>query len=97
MTAKPDGYTLATAVSTIVLVPQMQKVAFDPFKDFTYIQQFAAFPVGVTVKTDSPFKSWADVIAHAKANLALSPMVRRARAPTCISVWSACSATPESN
>src|SRR5215813_4488187 len=68
MTAKPDGYTLATAVSTIVLVPQMQKVAFDPFKDFTYIQQFAAFPVGVTVKTDSPFKSWADVIAHAKAN-----------------------------
>src|SRR5262245_59693547 len=46
MAAKPDGYTLATAVSTIVLVPQMQKVAFDPFKDFTYIQQFAAFPVG---------------------------------------------------
>jgi tripartite-type tricarboxylate transporter receptor subunit TctC len=68
MAAKPDGYTLATAVSTIVLVPQMQRVAFDPFKDFTYIQQFAAFPVGVTVKTDSPFKSWADVIAHAKAN-----------------------------
>ena len=68
MTAKPDGYTLATAVSTLVLVPQMQKVAFDPFKDFTYLQQLAAFPVGVTVKTDSHFKSWADVIAHAQAN-----------------------------
>ena len=67
-TAKPDGYTIGTAVSTLVLVPQMQKVAFDPFQSFTYIQQLAAFPVGVTVKTDSPFKSWADVMAHAKAN-----------------------------
>jgi tripartite-type tricarboxylate transporter receptor subunit TctC len=93
MATKPDGYTLATAVSTLVLVPQMQKVAFDPFKDFTYIQQFAAFPVGVTVKTDSPFKSWADVIAYAK----LSPMARRAPAPMCISAWSVCRATPESN
>src|SRR5262245_4593188 len=68
ITAKPDGYTIGTAVSTLVLVPQMQKVAFDPFKDFTYIQQLAAFPIGVTVKTESSFKSWADVIAHAKAN-----------------------------
>src|SRR5262245_43487120 len=67
-TANPDGYTIGTAVSTLVLVPQMQKVAFDPFKDFTYIQQLAAFPIGVTVKTESSFKSWADVIAHAKAN-----------------------------
>jgi len=67
-TAKPDGYTIGTAASTVVLVPQMQKVAFDPFKDFTYIQRLAAFPIGVTVKTESPFKSWADVIAHAKAN-----------------------------
>jgi len=67
-TAKPDGYTIGTAVSTLVLVPQMQKVAFDPFKDFTYVQQLAAFPIGVTVKTESPFKSWTDVIAHAKAN-----------------------------
>jgi len=66
--AKPDGYVLATAVSTIVLVPQMQKVAFDPFKDFTYIEQLAAFPVGVTVKADSPFRNWADLIAHAKSN-----------------------------
>lgn len=28
----------------------------------------AVFPVGVTVKADSPFKSWSDVIAHAKTN-----------------------------
>lgn len=67
-TAKPDGHTVGTAVSTIVLVPQMQKVAFEPFRDFTFLLQLAAFPVGVTVRTDSQFKSWSDVFAHAKAN-----------------------------
>jgi tripartite-type tricarboxylate transporter receptor subunit TctC len=67
-TAKPDGYTVSAVVSTLVLVPLMQKVAYDPFKDFTYILQVASFPLGVTVKSDSPYKSWADVVAYAKAN-----------------------------
>src|ERR1700722_7972746 len=67
-TAKPDGYTVSAVVSTPVLVPLMQKVAYDPFKDFTYILQVASFPLGVTVKSDSPYKSWADVVAYAKAN-----------------------------
>lgn len=68
LTAKPDGYTLASAVSTLVLVPQMQKIPFDPLRDFTYILQVASFPVGVAVKSSSPFKIWADVVAFAKAN-----------------------------
>src|SRR5215475_13461131 len=38
-TAKPDGYTVSAVVSTLVLVPLMQKVAYDPFKDFTYMLQ----------------------------------------------------------
>jgi tripartite-type tricarboxylate transporter receptor subunit TctC len=67
-TAKPDGYTVSAVVSTLVLLPQMQKVAYDPFKDFTYILQVASFPLGVTVKADSPYKSWADVLTYAKAN-----------------------------
>ena len=66
--AKPDGYTVSAVVSTLVLVNQMQKVAFDPYKDFTYILQVAAFPLGITIKSDSPHKSWADLVAHAKAN-----------------------------
>jgi tripartite-type tricarboxylate transporter receptor subunit TctC len=67
-TARPDGYTISAAFSTLVLLPQMQKVAYDPLKDFTYILQIASFPLGVTVKADSPFKAWADVITYAKAN-----------------------------
>lgn len=67
-TAKPDGTMVSSLVSTLVLVPQMQKVAFDPFKDFTYLLQVGSFPLGVAVKADSSFKSWADVETFAKAN-----------------------------
>jgi hypothetical protein len=35
LAAKPDGYTIATGLSTLVLLPQMQKVAFEPMQDFT--------------------------------------------------------------
>jgi tripartite-type tricarboxylate transporter receptor subunit TctC len=66
--AKPDGYTVSGLFSTLVLVPQMQKVTYDPFRDFTYILQVASFPLGVTIKADSPLKTWADVVAFAKAN-----------------------------
>ena len=67
-TAKPDGYTIAAVVSTLVLLPQMEKVAFDPARDFTYLLQVASFPLGVAIKADSPYKSWAELIAFAKAN-----------------------------
>ena len=67
LSAKSD-YTIASAAITLVLVPQMQKVSFDPFRDFTYILQFASFPVGVAVKAESQFRTWGDVIAYAKAN-----------------------------
>ena len=66
--AKPDGYTIATGTSGLILVPLMLTVVYDPFKDFTYIMQAASFPIGIAVKADSPFKSWSDVVAHAKAN-----------------------------
>lgn len=66
--AKPDGYTLSAVVSTLVLVNQMSKVAYDPMQDFTYIAQVAGFPLGVTIKSDAPHKSWEELIAFAKAN-----------------------------
>jgi hypothetical protein len=51
----------------------------------------------VTVKTESPFKSWADVIAHAKANPGVVTYGTPAPAPMCISAWSACRSTPGSS
>jgi tripartite-type tricarboxylate transporter receptor subunit TctC len=66
--AKPDGHTLSIVVSTIVRIPLMQKVAFDPFVDFTHIIQLCEVAVGVVTHADQPFKSIADVVAYAKDN-----------------------------
>lgn len=69
VTQKPDGYVLGVVVSAaLALSPQMQKLPYDPATDFTYVMQMASFPLGIAVKADSPFKSWADLVAHAKAN-----------------------------
>lgn len=67
-TAKPDGYTIVQMPITTVRLPMMQKIAFDTVKDFTYIIHLTGYVFGTTAKTDSKFKSWADVIEFAKAN-----------------------------
>ena len=67
-TAKSDGYTLKQMPITTVRLPLTQKTAFDTVKDFTYIIHLTGYVFGVTAKGDSPYKSWADVIAFAKAN-----------------------------
>jgi tripartite-type tricarboxylate transporter receptor subunit TctC len=66
--AKPDGYTLAQIPITIFRLPHMQKVTWDPFKDFTYIIHVTGYTFGVVVKADSPWKTWQEFVGHAKAN-----------------------------
>lgn len=67
-TAKPDGYTLTQTPISIIRLPIMQKTSFDPLKDFTYVSQLTGYTFGVTVKADSAFKTWADVVKFAKEN-----------------------------
>jgi tripartite-type tricarboxylate transporter receptor subunit TctC len=67
-TAKPDGYTLAQMPITVMRLPLMQKVSWDARKDFTYVVHLTGYTFGITAKADGPFKSWADVVAFAKAN-----------------------------
>ncbi len=66
--AKPDGYTISQTSIGTVRLPLMQKTSFDPVRDFTYIILLTGYIFGVSVKGDGPFKSWADVLAYAKAN-----------------------------
>jgi tripartite-type tricarboxylate transporter receptor subunit TctC len=66
--AKPDGYTIAQIPITVFRLPFMTKVTFDPTKDFTYIAGLTAYTFGVVVKSDSPWKTFKDLIAYAKAN-----------------------------
>jgi len=66
--AAPDGYTVSQLHINAVRQPHMQKVDYDPLKDFTYIIGVSGYTFGLVVKTDSPIKSFADVVAYAKAN-----------------------------
>ena len=67
-TAKPDGYTIAQMPITVYRLPYMQKVAFDPLKDFTYIIHVTGYTFGVSVLGDSPWKNWKEFLAYAKAH-----------------------------
>lgn len=67
--AKPDGYTLGLyAGSPFQATPHMQSVPYNVAKDFTFIVTYCRYSMAVYVRTDSPFKSFKDVIAYARAN-----------------------------
>ena len=66
--AAPDGYTLSQLTVGAFRTPHMQKVDWDPLRDFTYIIGVSGYTFGVVVKADSPFKTFSDLIAYAKAN-----------------------------
>lgn len=65
-TAKPDGYTIAQLPITVFRVPLMQKVSWDPLKDFTYILHLTGYAFATLCKGDAPYRTWSDVVADAK-------------------------------
>src|SRR6267378_2995715 len=67
-TAKPDGYTLSQMHMGAFRVPHMQKLPWDPVRDFTYIIGLSGYTFGVVVKSDSPFKSFRDLLDYARAH-----------------------------
>ncbi len=67
--SKPDGYTIGnTPHSPMIVLPHLEKVPYHPVNDFKMIMQFAAFNMGVIVKSDSPFKGFKDLINFARQN-----------------------------
>ena len=68
LSAKPDGYTLSQLTIGVVRLPHMQKMQFDPLKDFTYIACLTGYTFGIVVRSDSPIKSIKDLVDYAKAN-----------------------------
>jgi tripartite-type tricarboxylate transporter receptor subunit TctC len=66
-----DGYTLlmvnsASVVSAKILHPE--NIKYDPFKDFTPLGLTTVTPTVVTVKRDSPFKSFIELAEYSKKN-----------------------------
>jgi tripartite-type tricarboxylate transporter receptor subunit TctC len=65
---RPDGYAIAQGPVGLFRVPHMQRVGWDPLRDFTYIIGISGYVLGVAVRADSPFRSWYDVERHARAH-----------------------------
>ena len=66
--AKPDGYTLVQFPMGMLRFPHMQKVSWDPIKDFTFIIGLSGYTFGVAVKADAPYKTFKDYLDAARAN-----------------------------
>jgi tripartite-type tricarboxylate transporter receptor subunit TctC len=68
--ATPDGSTLMfTTAAPITTAPQMNdKTQYDPRKDFVPVAIVAVQPMWLATNASSPFKTFADVVAHGKAN-----------------------------
>lgn len=67
--AKPDGYTLAMASSTMAVnVSLYRTIGYNPLKDFAPISLVALQPNVLLVNPSLPVHTVADLIAYAKAN-----------------------------
>jgi tripartite-type tricarboxylate transporter receptor subunit TctC len=66
--ARPDGYTVSMTPVTVLRLPHMENVAFDPLKDIRYVIGVSGYVFAVIVRADAPWKSMAELVAYAKAN-----------------------------
>ena len=66
LTAKPDGYTIAQFPMGMLRIPHMQKTAWNPLTDFSFIIGVSGYTFGFVVKSDSPHKSFAEYVEAAR-------------------------------
>lgn len=66
--AAPDGHTIAQLPQPVLRVPFTQKVLWDPIRDTTPIIQISGVTFGVVVAARSPFRSFEDLFAYARAH-----------------------------
>ena len=70
--AEPNGYTILMALSSIVVVPEADKVLNRPemyqLSQLKAIARFTADPTILVVKADSPWKTYAQFMAYVGAN-----------------------------
>jgi tripartite-type tricarboxylate transporter receptor subunit TctC len=66
----PDGYTLVMGIPAgVTIAPHIYpKLGYDPIKDLVPIAGFATSQLVVVVPADSPFKSFPELVAFAKAH-----------------------------
>ncbi len=68
-TAQPDGYTLLFSHNYIDQLQQhVENLPYDPNADFVPIARVNYAPIAVVVRADSPYQTFEDLIAGAKAD-----------------------------
>ena len=65
--ARPDGYTLAQFALPAIRLPFMQRMSYNPRTDFTPIIHLTGYLFAVCVRAESPYRTWADLVADARA------------------------------
>lgn len=69
--ARPDGYSLLMALSSIVVLPEadkvLQRAPLFTLDQLRPVARFSADPTVLVVRGDSPWKTYAEFIAHVKA------------------------------
>ena len=67
--SKPDGYTVAE-VNTGAVVEQLirENPPYDLKRDTLPVANFSGTPYGLVVRSDSPFKSYKDIVNYARQN-----------------------------
>ncbi len=66
--ARPDGYTVAQQHLSVIRQPFLTRSSsWDPVEDFTYVIGLTGWLFGVVVRSDSPYRNWADYVAAARA------------------------------
>jgi len=70
--SRPDGYTLLMALSSLVVLPEADRILKRPpmfeVSQLKPIARFTADPTVLVVRADSPWRTYADYIAHVRAN-----------------------------
>jgi len=67
--AKPDGHTLLLVTGAYPAAAALSTApAFDPIKDMAMVSLVTAYPFIINVPANSAFKTFPDLVAHAKKN-----------------------------
>ena len=67
--AAPDGYTLLLSGNNIAIAQALASAPrYDASQSFVHVAQIATLPTGVFVSAQSPFNTFRDLVAFAKAN-----------------------------
>jgi tripartite-type tricarboxylate transporter receptor subunit TctC len=67
--AAPDGYSLVLHHIGMATAPTLyRKLAYDPLQDFIPIGSIADVPMTIVARGDFPAQSFAEMLAHVKAN-----------------------------